>query len=120
MTNRNYFLTAVQVWAAAAWADGVIAEAEAMTMRAIISAAKLTDEERATASGWIDRKVTLDEVDIAKIPPGERLHIFTVACGVAAMDRDVAAAERGFLDRLAKALDIPEADANRARAGAGV
>jgi len=118
--TKNYLLTAVQVWAAAAWADGVIAEAEAMTMKAIIHAAKLTDAERATATTWIDKKVSLEDVKVDKIPPDERVHIFTVACGMLVMDQDVAAAERSFLDRLAKVLAISDADAKKARAAAGL
>lgn len=120
MSDSNHLLTAVKLWAAAAWADGVVVEAEAMTMRAIIAAAKLTDQERALASTWIESKVSLEEVGLAKIPRDERLHIYSVACGVTAMDKDVAAAERAFLDRLAKALQIDDADAQKARAAAGL
>ena len=120
MSDTNHLLTAVKVWAAAAWADGVIADAEAMAMRAMIAAGKLSDAERAQASTWIEKKVSLDDIELARIPKEERVHIFSVACGVAAMDRDVAAAERGFLDRLAKALGLDDTDAQKARAGAGL
>lgn len=120
MNDSKHLLTAIKVWAAAAWADGVIVPAEAMTMRAIISAAKLTDSEKKVASMWIDQKVSLDDVAVDKIPADERLHIFSVACGVAAMDKDVAAAERGFLDRLATTLGLSTEDAKKARTGAGL
>ena len=120
MNDSNHLLTAVKLWAAAAWADGVIVEAEAMTMRAIIAAAKLTDEERALASTWLETKVNLEEVGLARIPREERLHIYSVACGVATMDKDVAADERAFLDRLAGALQIDDADAAKARSAAGL
>jgi uncharacterized membrane protein YebE (DUF533 family) len=116
----QHFLTAVHVWAAAAWADGVIAEAEALTMKALIQAAKLTEEERATARRWIDEKVKLDDVDLTKLERAERLHIYSVACGVVAMDRDVAAQERGFLERLRGALQLDEAEAKQARDAAGL
>jgi uncharacterized membrane protein YebE (DUF533 family) len=118
--ERDYLLTAVKVWAAAAWADGVLVESEKMTMNAIIQAGKLTDEQRATARGFLDKKVTLDDVDLAAIPAGEKLHIYVVACGMVAFDKDVASAEKGFLDRLGKALGISDADAAKARTGAGV
>jgi uncharacterized membrane protein YebE (DUF533 family) len=120
MGDTNHLLTAVKVWAAAAWADGVIVESEAMTMKAIIEVARLSDAEKATARGWIDRKVTLEDVELDKIPASERVHIYSVACGMVAFDKDVAAAERGFLDRLGKALAISDADATKARQGAGV
>jgi uncharacterized membrane protein YebE (DUF533 family) len=120
MSDNNHLLTAVKLWAAAAWADGVVVEAEAMTMRAIIAAAKLTEQERALASTWLEVKVSLEDVGLAKIPRDERLHIYSVACGVAAMDQDVAAAERAFLDRLGKALQLDDADARKARTAAGL
>jgi uncharacterized membrane protein YebE (DUF533 family) len=120
MSERDYLLTAVQVWAAAAWADGVLVESEKMTMNAIIQAGKLTEAQRATARGFLDAKVSLDDVDVAGIPATEKLHIYSVACGMVAFDRDVASAEKGFLDRLGKALGISDADAAKARAGAGV
>jgi uncharacterized membrane protein YebE (DUF533 family) len=116
----QHFLTAVHVWAAAAWADGVIADAEALTMKALIQAAKLTEEERATARRWIDQKVRLDDVDLTKLQRDEWLHIYSVACGVVAMDREVAAMERGFLERLRNALQLDEADARKARDAAGL
>jgi uncharacterized membrane protein YebE (DUF533 family) len=120
MGDTNHVLTAVKIWAAAAWADGVIVESEAMTMKAIISVAKLTDAERAIASGWVDKKVTLEDIELDKIPTGEKVHIYSVACGMVAFDKDIAASERGFLDRLGKALGISDADAKQARAGAGL
>src|SRR5512146_2153931 len=112
--------TAVKIWAAAAWADGVVVESEAMTLRAIIDVAKLTDEQRKTARRWIDSRVTLEDVEVDKLPQEERVHIFSVACGMVAFDKKIAESERGFLDRLQKALAIGDADAQRAREGAGL
>ncbi|MCA9675960.1 MAG: DUF533 domain-containing protein [Kofleriaceae bacterium] len=119
MSDQDYLLTAFKVWAAAAWADGVIVDAERATMQAIIAASKLSDEQRAVATGWLAAPVTVDDAELAKIPEHERLHIYSVACGVAAMDRDVAAAEQAFVERLATALGISKADADKARQGAG-
>ncbi len=120
MGEPNHVLTAIKVWAAAAWADGVIVEAERLAMTAIIEVATLTESERDVARRWIDHRVGLEDLELAKIPAAERLHIYSVACGMAAFDKDVAAAERGFVDRLGTALGISAADAAKARAGAGL
>lgn len=109
--QESKFLAAVHVWAAAAWADGVIADEEALALKAIISVAKLSDDEKATALGWLDQKVELDDVKIADIPEDNRRNIYSAALGVIAIDKDVASAEKSFLDRLRKALEIDDATA---------
>lgn len=119
MSDRDHVFMAVKIWAAAAWADGVIVDSEAMTMKAIIQAAKLTDEQRATARTWIDQKVDFEDLDLAAIPAAEKLHIYSVACGMVAFDQDVASAEKGFLERLGKALALSPADQKKARDAAG-
>jgi uncharacterized membrane protein YebE (DUF533 family) len=120
MNEADHLITAIKVWAAAAWADGIVVESEAMTLRAIIEVAKLSDEQRKTARRWIDSKVSLEDVEVGKIAPAERVHIFSVACGMVAFDQHIAETERGFLDRLQKALAISDADAKKAREGAGL
>ncbi len=120
MNDSRHLLTAIKTWAAVAWADGKLVEAERMTMRAIIAAAKLSDAERTIASVWLDEPVKLDDLALERIPQTERLHIYSVACGVSAMDKDIAAAERTFLGRLATALGISADDAQKARTGAGL
>jgi uncharacterized membrane protein YebE (DUF533 family) len=120
MNDSDYLMTAVKVWAAAAWADGVIVESEALAMHAIIEVAKLTDAQKDEARGWLTKKVALEDLKLAAIPASERLHIYAVACGMIAFDKDIAADERSFLDRLAKALQIPDADAAKARSAARV
>jgi uncharacterized membrane protein YebE (DUF533 family) len=120
MNENKHLLTAVKTWAAVAWADGKLVESERTTMKAIILASKLTDQERTIAATYLDEPVKLADLDLERIPPAERIHIFSVACGVSAMDKDIAAAERTFLDKLASALSISPADAQAARTGAGL
>lgn len=120
MSDTKHLLTAIKTWAAVAWADGKIVEAERMTLKAIIAAARITDDERKIAEVWIDEPVKLADLNLDRIPPSERLHIYSVACGMSAMDKDIAAAERSFLDKLATALGISAEDAKKARAGAGL
>lgn len=120
MSDTKHLLTAIKTWAAVAWADGKLVPAERAMMKAIIEAAKISDPERAVAATYLDEPVRLADVALERIPPAERLHIYAVACGVPAMDEDIAKAERAFLDRLATALGISAEDAAKARAGAGL
>lgn len=113
-------MLALEVWIAAAWADGKIVEAEAAGMKAVIATARLTDEERATALGWLGRKVELDDVNVSQIPPAERGNIFAAALGVVALDDVVAAAEQRFLERLQLALQLDDATVTALRQRAGV
>jgi uncharacterized membrane protein YebE (DUF533 family) len=120
MSDTKHLLTAIKTWAAVAWADGKIVEAERMTLKAIIAAARITDDERKIAAVWIDEPVKLADLNLDRIPATERVHIYSVACGMSAMDKDIAPAERSFLDKLATALGISAEDAQKARAGAGL
>ena len=47
---ESQILSVIRMWAAVAWADGVLAEAEAEGMRRLIRNADLTDDERAAAT----------------------------------------------------------------------
>lgn len=116
--SSKHLLTAIKTWAAVAWADGKIVEAERLTMKAIVAVARITDVEREVAAAWLDEPVKLSDLALERIPPSERLHIYSVACGVSALDKDVAKAERVFLDKLATALGLSAEDAKRARDGA--
>jgi uncharacterized membrane protein YebE (DUF533 family) len=118
MNDSKHLLTAIKTWAAVAWADGKIVPAERLTMDAIISVAKISDAERKIAMSYLDEPVKLADLALDRIPASERLHIYSVACGVSAMDKDVAAAERVFLDKLATALGLSAEDARKAREGA--
>lgn len=121
MADKNpQVLLALEVWIAAAWADGKITEAEEAGMKAVINIAKLTDDERQTAFGWLKKKIDLDDINVSQIPPDERVNIFAAALGVVAMDEDVAAAETQFLERLQIALQIDDATAQSVRKRAGV
>jgi len=120
MQSESAFATAVKIWAAAAWADGIISPEEAMVMRAIVSSAKLTDEEKQTAMSWLDNKVELADVDLSNIAVHDREHIYAAALGVVAIDKELAEGETVFLERLREALQIAEETAKRMRAAAGL
>ena len=50
----SQLLTVIRIWAAMAWADGVIAEAEASALRRLIANAKLEGEALAQAEGYLE------------------------------------------------------------------
>ncbi len=120
MKPEGAFATAVKVWAAAAWADGVISPEEALVMRAIISSAKLTDDEKQTANGWLEQKVELADVELSNVAVHDREHIYAAALGVVAIDKEQAEGETVFLGRLREALEIDEGTAKRMHAAAGL
>ena len=118
--SANKVLLALEVWIAAAWADGVISPEESVGMQAVIDVAKLSEDDRATARGWLAKKIELDDINVSQIPPDERANIFAAALGVVAMDNDVADAEQRFVERLQVALRIDDKTAADIRKRVGV
>ena len=53
---ESQILSVIRVWAAVAWADGVLAEAEAEGMRRLIRSADLTHEERTAATAFLQEQ----------------------------------------------------------------
>lgn len=104
---ESQILSVIRVWAAVAWADGVLAEAEADGMRRLIRGADLTPDERAAASELLDEKVDLPDVYLADLNPESRRGIYRAACRMAVVDHVFATAERKMLDRLHGLLGIP-------------
>lgn len=113
--NESDVLLAVKVWIAAAWADGVVVDQESEGIKSFIAAAKLTDEERATALGWLENKITLDDVDLDKISPSDRSNIYAAAVTIVGIDDEVVPDEEQFLERLQGALEIDEQTAKALR-----
>lgn len=106
--GESQYLSVIRIWAAVAWADGVIADAEAAAMKRLVESADLTDEERQTALGWLENKVELDTANIDGLSEEARHGIYRAAARLAAVDLDVAAEERSFLDKLRTHLEISE------------
>lgn len=105
------YLSAVRVWCALAWADGVLAPAEAEALRRLISVAQLTEEERAVALGWLDQRVELEMAQLARLGTESRHGIYQAAVRLARIDDHVAAEERTLLERLSDTLGIDPATA---------
>ena len=104
---ESQILSVIKVWAAVAWADGVLAEAEAEGMRRLIRSADLTNEERSAALTYLDSRVEMPELYLKNLNPESRRGIYRAACRMAVVDHVFAHAERRLLDRLREVLAIP-------------
>lgn len=103
---ESQFLSVIRVWAAMAWADGTIADAEAQAMRRLIGAAELDDDERTHAYRFLDQRVDLDTANVEGLSEDARRGIYRAACRMAAVDRAIHEDERRLLDRLRDHLGI--------------
>ena len=104
---ESQILRGIRVGAAVAWAEGVLAEAEAEGMRRLIRTADLTPEERSAATRYLDTRVDLPDVVLTNVNPEARRGIYRAACRMAVVDHVFAHAERKMLDRLRGMLSIP-------------
>jgi uncharacterized membrane protein YebE (DUF533 family) len=104
---ESQILSVIKVWAAVAWADGMLAEAEAEGMRRLIRTADLTGDERAAAMSMLDQRVEMPELYLKNLSPESRKGIYRAACRMAVVDHVFAHAERKLLDRLQTVLGIP-------------
>ncbi|MBA3395634.1 MAG: TerB family tellurite resistance protein [Deltaproteobacteria bacterium] len=104
---ESQILSVIRVWAAMAWADGVLAEAEAESLRRLVGSADLTADERAVATTFVTTRCTLPDTYLTALTPEARRGIYRAACRMAVVDRAFAAAERGMLDKLRDLLGVP-------------
>jgi uncharacterized membrane protein YebE (DUF533 family) len=104
---ESQILSVIRVWAAVAWADGVLAESEAEGLRRLIRTADLTPDERKAATTFLDGKTELPDVYLANLTPESRRGIYRAACRMAVVDHMFATAERKMLDKLREILAIP-------------
>jgi len=105
--GESQILSAIRLWAAIAWADGGLAEAEADGLRRLIATADLTADERTVASGFVAAQCTLPDAFLTALSVEARRGIYRAAYRMALVDRDFAQAERGMLEQVAKLLGIP-------------
>ena len=105
---ESQILTVIRVWAAVAWADGVLAESEAEALRRLIRTAELTPEERVTAVRLLEAEVKLPEAYLDQLNVEARRGIYRAACRIAIVDHVLHATERKMLDKLRGMLAIPD------------
>ncbi|MBK7076006.1 MAG: DUF533 domain-containing protein [Myxococcales bacterium] len=109
-------LSLIRTWAAVAWADGKIADAEGEALKRLIDGAELTAADREAANAMLAAPVDLADGGLDGLSPDSRRGIYKAACRMAAVDREVAASERALLVRLRDALGITVDDAREIEA----
>lgn len=106
MQDEALFLTVVKLWAATAWADGVLADNERRLLEGLIRGAKVSEATRATALGFLATKVALEDAQVDRLAPAERSGVYRTSCRMATVDGQLADAEKAFLRRLASRLGL--------------
>jgi uncharacterized membrane protein YebE (DUF533 family) len=101
-------LSVIRVWAAVAWADGMLAESESEGLRRLIANAELTPEERSEAARVLDSKVAMPDAYLASLSEDARHGIYHAACKMAVVDHVLSDSERAILNRLRAKLEIPD------------
>lgn len=104
---ESQILSVIRCWAAVAWADGILAEAEAEGLRKLIGGADLTDDERGAAARFLEGR-TEPPRDLGALSAEARRGIYRAACRMAVVDHLFSANERSMLDRLQTLLAVPK------------
>lgn len=102
----------VHTLVAAAWADGVMDEAEQALVDTALKEAGLGKKDRAVFAGGQAEAATLDKIVLGAISPNHAAQLYTAACVVTG---DPTQAEGAFLERLATRLGIAPAHADAIR-----
>jgi|SRR5688572_22766107 len=104
-------LQVIRVWAALAWADGVIAKSEAAAIQRLIRGSELSENEKELALGFLDKRPEYDPTVIASLSNDAREGVYRAAVRLATLDGVFADSEREFLVKLRGALALSEAQA---------
>ena len=103
---ESQVLSVIRVWAAVAWADGVMSETEAESLGRLIRHADLTEDERAGAREFIATRTELPETYLTNLTADARRGVYRAACRLAVVDHVFSVTERALLDRLRNVLGI--------------
>jgi uncharacterized membrane protein YebE (DUF533 family) len=104
---ESQILSVIRMWAAVAWADGVMSETEVDSLSRLIRTADLTDDERTAARTFLDTKTGLPETYLTNLTPEARRGIYRAACRMAVVDHVFSVTERALLDRMRNLLGVP-------------
>ncbi len=104
---ESQILSGIRMWAAVAWADGVMSETEGESLSRLIRTADLTDDERAGARQFLAAKTELPETYLTNLTPEAKRGVYRAACRMAVVDHVFSVTERALLDRLRNLLGIP-------------
>jgi uncharacterized membrane protein YebE (DUF533 family) len=116
-TSGGPYMSVLRIWAAVAWADGVVAPAEAEALRRLIAAAPVSPAEREIALAWLSSPVELDTGQVSAMSREGKRGVYQAAARLTRVDLEVAAEERALLERLREALGIDEVTAREIEAG---
>lgn len=105
---ESQLLSVIRMWAAVAWADGVLAEPEAEGLRRLIRTADLTPEERELSSAFLETEVALPETYLTQMTPESRRGVYRAACRMAIVDHVFSDTEKKLLAKLRELLAIPD------------
>ena len=102
--------TIVRLWAAAAWADGVLHPAEAAALRRLIDASDDLDADgRAQALALLDSPPDVKVEEVLKLGPAAREGVYRAALGIIRLDGRVTADEEEWVSKLRARLGLDEA-----------
>ncbi|HET7503669.1 MAG TPA: TerB family tellurite resistance protein [Kofleriaceae bacterium] len=104
---ESQILSVIRMWAAVAWADGIMSETEADSLNRLIRTADLTEQERTAARGFVETKTGLPETYLTNLTPEARRGIYRAACRMAVVDHVFSVTERALLDRMRNLLGVP-------------
>ena len=104
---ESQILSVIRMWAAVAWADGVMSETETESLSRLIRTADLTDSERAAARTFIETRTGLPETYLTNLSPEARRGVYRAACRMAVVDHVFSVTERALLDRMRNLLGVP-------------
>ena len=106
--GESQVIGVIRIWAAIAWADGVLAETEAEGLRRLIRGAELSADERAEAMKLLETRVEVPETYVTSLSSEARRGIYRAACRMAMVDHELASAERNVLVKLRSLLGVPD------------
>ncbi len=102
-------LRILRIWAAIAWADGVLHPREAAALRRLIDASDdLAEDEREEATRLLAGPSPLDPDELRRLTPVAREGVYRAALGIVRLDGRIADEERAMLGRIRAALDLDE------------
>jgi len=104
---ESQILSVIRMWAAVAWADGVMSETELEGLGRLIRTADLTDDERAAARTFLHTRTGLPEMYLTNLTPEARRGVYRAACRMAVVDHVFSVTERALLDRMRNLLGVP-------------
>jgi uncharacterized tellurite resistance protein B-like protein len=105
--QESPILSVIRMWAAVAWADGVMSETETESLSRLIRTADLTDSERAAARAFIENRTGLPETYLTNLTPEAKRGVYRAACRMAVVDHVFSVTERALLDRMRNLLGVP-------------